>query len=61
MAEKRTEFVGLRLNTTELATLKALAEREERSPASWVRSRMKAEAERIGLTATAQAPATAQR
>lgn len=61
MAEKRTEFVGLRLNPAELATLKALAEREERSPASWVRSRMKAEAERIGLAAQPAQPATVQR
>jgi hypothetical protein len=46
---KRDEVLGLRLNAAELDALKALAEKEARSPASWLRFRVKQEAERWGV------------
>lgn len=52
----RTEVLGLRLFPAELDVLKALAEREARSPASWVRIRVRQEAERAGMTVPAQPP-----
>jgi len=46
---KRTEVLGVRLLPTELEALKSLAQKEARSPAGWLRFRVRQEAERWGL------------